>query len=225
MNSQNEPIVVGTMVSTMLYNRGRGYVVAIHGSQRPETVQPRFGGIMMSGGSASFDIVFESGTYSRRLPEAILHGVQWTVYPRAKGFADQATLGHLCQKADAIAAQRKADAAAAQAAFDQKVAELQADPAHAALVQGDTGDGVIAAKNIRVLLKAAFPGVKFSVRKDHYGSLRVNWSDGPDARAVEDITDRFRSGHYDSHSDCHGSKTTPWMKVFGHADYISTSRG
>jgi Large polyvalent protein associated domain 30 len=93
MNSQREPIVVGTMVSTVLYNRGRGYVLAIHGSQRPETVQPRFGGTMMSGGSASFDIVFECGTYSRRLPEAILHGVQWTVFPRAKGFADHGYYG------------------------------------------------------------------------------------------------------------------------------------
>ncbi|MBB2157917.1 hypothetical protein HLH33_16685 [Gluconacetobacter diazotrophicus] len=225
MSTQAKPIVVGTMVSTSLYNRGRGYVLAIHGSQRPGTVRSLLGGPIVSGGSASFDIVFECGTYARKLPEAILHGVQWTVYPRAEGFADQVTLGQLCQKADAIAAQRKADAAAAQAAFDHEVAELQADPAHAALIQGDTGDGVIAAKNIRVLLKVAFPGVKFSVRKDHYGSLHVSWSDGPDARAVEDITDRFRSGHYDSHSDCHGSKTTPWMKVFGHADYISTSRG
>ncbi|MBB2199890.1 hypothetical protein HLH44_21120, partial [Gluconacetobacter sp. 1c LMG 22058] len=97
-----------------------------------------------------------------------------------------------------------------------EVARLRADTAHATLTQGDTGDGAIAAKNIRLLLKAAFPAVKFSVRKRHYGALTVSWADGPDSNAVEAVTDLFRTGH--------NGTSTPWMMVFGHAEYISTSR-
>ena len=216
MSVQNNPIEVGTMVSSILYNRGRGYVTRIQGVQRPDTVRRLSGTAIAAGGAATFDIVFESGSYSRLLPEAILHGVQWTIHDREEGFADQEQLAALCRHADEVIAQQRAQAEAAQEAFEQEIARLRADTAHAMLTQGDTGDGTIAAKNIRVLLKEAFPAVKFSVRKRHYGALTVSWADGPDSNAVEAITDLFRSGH--------DGNATPWMMVFGHAEYIFTSR-
>ena len=216
MSVRHNPIEVGTMVSSILYNRGRGYVTKIHGEQRPDSVNRLPGTSVVAGGSARFDIVFESGCYSRLLPEAILHGVQWTIHDRDEGFADQEELAALCRRADEAIARQAAEAEAAQLAFDLEVARLRADTAHATLTQGDTGDGAIAAKNIRLLLKAAFPAVKFSVRKRDYGALTVSWADGPDSNAVEAVTDLFRSGH--------NGTATPWMMVFGHAEYIFTSR-
>lgn len=46
------------------------------------------------------------------------------------------------------------------------------------------------AKEIRVALKAKFPGVKFSVRSSSYSlgsSISVNWVDGPTPKQVEAV--------------------------------------
>ena len=52
--------------------------------------------------------------------------------------------------------------------------ELKADPAYAHLEQGsDEHSGKLAAANIRRELKKAYPGIKFSVRKEHYGSVNI----------------------------------------------------
>ena len=40
-------------------------------------------------------------------------------------------------------------------------------------------DAVEVAKMIRKDLKAAFPGVKFSVRKRDYNCVTIDWSAGP----------------------------------------------
>lgn len=206
MSVQNNPIEVGTMVSSILYNRGNGYVLAVNQN------------------GPCFDIVFVSGSYSRGLPESILRGVQWTIYPRESGFASAAQLDALSRNADEVIAQAARDEAAERAAFDCEVQALGCNPEYSKLVQGSTGDGALAAKNIRILLKSAFPATKFSVRKTDYGVLRVSWTGGPEREPVEAITGRFKSGFYDVHSDYHDMAITPWMKVFGHAEYISTSR-
>lgn len=212
------PLVVGTMVSTILYNRGRGYVAAVHDPQRTDPSRRH-------SVTPAFDVVFEDASVSYRLPEAVLRGVQWRVYPREEGFAEAATLS--CLLADAQAARAQAEAATrmAQEAEMEAIASLRSDPAWASLIQSDTGDGTIAAKNIRALLKTSFPETKFSVRKLHYGALKVTWEAGPTRDAVCAVTSRFASGTYDAHTDCHGSCLTPWMRVFGHADHIFLSRG
>ncbi len=60
------------------------------------------------------------------------------------------------------------------------------------------------AKIIRSELKAAFPGVKFSVRSDRYsmGShIDVRWTDGPSKKAVEAITDQRYGTGFDGMTD------------------------
>jgi len=221
MRDLGEPVTVGTKVSTVLYNRGVGYICAVHGTPAPETVRTLPHGVVSTGGRASYDIVFEDGSYARQLPECILHGVQWKIYPHAQGFADAAMLADLHHHADAVLAEKARREAEATAAFDAEVEALRANPSYSDLIQGDEGCGRLAAKNIRTLMKKAFPKVKFSVRKTHYGSLHVSWKGDAPRHDVEAITNRFKTGYYDTQADCHTSKASPWSKVFGHADYIS----
>ena len=65
-------------------------------------------------------------------------------------------------------------------------------------------DVVENAKMVRTALKAAFPGVKFSVRSDRYSggsSIDVSWTDGPTVKAVEAVTCRFRGSSFNGMDD------------------------
>lgn len=56
-----------------------------------------------------------------------------------------------------------------------------------------------AAKALQAALRAEYPGVTFSVRKDRGTAcawIRVEYSDGPTDRAVERIADRFTGPGY-----------------------------
>lgn len=224
MSVSENPVVVGTMVSTILYNRGRGYVKAVHGEAGRQPVRALSRGAIMTGGSASYDIVFLGGERSLRLPEAILRGVQWTVYAREDGFADADELARLDALAEAREAEKRRKQAEDKAAFDAEVARLQTDPELARLKQGDEGSGTLAAANLRVLLKKHWPKTRFRVRKRHYGSLTVCWECGPAEADVKEITDRFSGSGYDLMNDCSTVVATPWNTVFGRADYISLYR-
>lgn len=223
MSDTAHTLEVGTMVSTSLYGRGIGYITAIYGEQKPETVR-RVLSVFATGGQAEFDIVFGSGGRSRKLPECILRGVQWKIFPKEKGFADASKLAELEAAADAHKAAKDAEEREKEAAFARAVEALRADPAYADLEQGDARDGALAAKNIRKLLKAAFKTTKFSVRKSEYGSIYVRWSGGPSEDEVSEITDRFKTGTFNHQSDCAGQEDTPWSKSFGGSEYVFTSR-
>lgn len=60
------------------------------------------------------------------------------------------------------------------------------------------------AKHMRKALRAAFPGVKFSVRSNVYSggsSIDVSWEDGPAEEAVRKITDAYAGGRFDGMID------------------------
>lgn len=217
-------VEIGTRVYTNLYGRGRGVVVAIHGEQAPETVKSLARGVIMSGGNASFDIVFSDGSESKKLPEAILRGVQWQIL-EDQGKADAAEIAALLANAACVKA---ANAAAAEAAAKKYAAEVEAlktAEAYKALTQGDDANsGKLAAHNIRKELKAAFKGVVFSVKKTSYGSLRISWTDGPTDKEVSAIVGKYESGSFDGMTDSYNSNVSPWNKVFGGAQYVFTSR-
>ena len=90
------------------------------------------------------------------------------------------------------------------------------------------------AKLVRAALKAAFPGVKFSVRSDSYSggaSIRVGWTDGPTEDAVEGTTGGYRGASFDGMQDLKthhdtvlvGPGGTVEVVHFG-ADFIFTDR-
>ncbi|MEC4256358.1 hypothetical protein VJV57_24325, partial [Escherichia coli] len=86
-----QAVVIGQVVSTVLYNRGRGVVFAVHGEQKPASVGS-LSGCVSYGGNATFDIAFESGGISRGLPESILHGKQWSIFPEIKSGEETARI-------------------------------------------------------------------------------------------------------------------------------------
>lgn len=220
--TDHAPIAVGTRVSTILYNRGEGFVFAVHGEQSPQSVRSLHRSVGMSGGRAEFDIVFFSGGLSLRLPECILRGVQWRVLERPGAPSEiEAALTH----ARAIEQQRAAAAAAAECAHQAEIARLRAAPEYAALRQGDDRHGgKLAAANIRTELRRAFPAAKFSVRVTHSGSVNIRWSGDPANEAVEAIVQRHRAGQFDGMEDIYCSSRSPWCEVFGGADYVWCSQ-
>ena len=59
-------------------------------------------------------------------------------------------------------------------------------------------------KEIRRALKAAFPGVKFSLRGSRgtgYGWFSLDWTDGPTDRRVREVTGGFQSSYFDGMDD------------------------
>ena len=83
--------------------------------------------------------------------------------------------------------------------------------------------GVAAAKNIRLVLKNQFPGVKFKVTSD-YSSVNVRWIDGPTDAAVCEALAPFDIGRSDSQSDYFYTERTRFSEKFGGVQYLFTHR-
>ncbi len=85
------------------------------------------------------------------------------------------------------------------------------------------------AKLVRAALKAAFPGVTFSVRSKSYSmgaSISVRWTDGPTEKDVERITGEYRGATFDGMIDLKSyvTREVNGQKVHYGADYIHTIR-
>lgn len=83
--------------------------------------------------------------------------------------------------------------------------------------------GTMAAKNIRILLKDAFNGVKFSVTSD-YSKVSVLWTDGPTDAQVKGVIGQFETGHSDSQTDYFYTKSTAFSELFGGVEFLLTTR-
>lgn len=72
--------------------------------------------------------------------------------------------------------------------------------------------------NIRMELKAAFPGTKFSVRGQSYAggnSVRVDWVGGPKYNDVKAITDKYEMGSFDGMQDLYEYDRSPASAAVG----------
>lgn len=92
----------------------------------------------------------------------------------------------------------------------------------------EVGSGpVVAAKNLRKLLKAQFPDVKFSVTTSKFSggnSMSVRWTDGPATKVIDSIAGRFKTGSFDGMEDLYRYEVNAWNDTFGDAKYINVSR-
>lgn len=88
----------------------------------------------------------------------------------------------------------------------------------------DKYDHKIVGKNLRILLKKKFPGVKFSIRKEGYDCYRITWKGGPTEEEVNPWANLFKTGRFDGYTDYHYSEDTPFTDLFGGVDYIFTYR-
>lgn len=92
----------------------------------------------------------------------------------------------------------------------------------------------LAAKTIKKLLSVNFKNVKFSVTSEIFSggdAVRISWSFGPTVDQVEEITNRFKGGYFDSMNDIYEYNSDKF-EVSENGDvikqptvkYISTSR-
>lgn len=221
-------LTVGQMVSTGLYGRGTGYIFKIHNQQEPQSIRSilLFGDpVMVTGGRAEFDIVFECGSISNRLPESILRGVQWRIYDTV---TDELTLKRLLNNAKSVAVEAEAEK---QRQADDRAKlkeELKATYAHLQRVDAAKYNGrITATKNIRTELKAAFPAVKFSVTSETFSmgdAIRISWIDGPTTKEVDAVTKRYQAGSFDGMQDLYEYGNDPFTELFGDAKYVTVSR-
>ena len=220
---QQTLLSVGQVVYTNLYNLGKGVIVNIHGEQKPQSIKNMYN-VMVTGGYAEFDIVFFNGSKSNRLPESILHGVQWKIENET---VDKETIKSLIEKAEAHEQAEKAEEERKINEFKQGV-EFQKNNkeySHLTQITSNSDKKVkIVGKNIRAELKKHFPKTKFSVRKQYYSSYHVNWTDGPTVDEVESIINKYETSRFDSYTDYHYSETSPFNVVYGGADYVFTHR-
>lgn len=87
---------------------------------------------------------------------------------------------------------------------------------------------VNAAKNIRIQLKAAFPGVKFSVKTSSYScgnSINIRWTDGVTVQQVNEITREYSLGDFDGMTDSYEyDQSDYWTDAFGGTKYVFNER-
>jgi len=214
-----QAVIIGQVVSTVLYNRGRGVVFAIHGEQKPASVGS-LSGCVSYGGNATFDIAFESGGISRGLPESILHGKQWSIFPEIKSGEETARIVKYAESEERRKEQEKEEAERLYAAECER---LKTAPEYAALSQDKNG-AVQVTSNIRKELKARFAGVKFSVRKRSYDSVSVIWMDGPTEEEVKAVTDKYKDSYFDGMQDMSVSCVSPFNRIYGGVGYVFTDR-
>ncbi|WP_083196350.1 LPD29 domain-containing protein [Serratia sp. 14-2641] len=219
-NMGSKKIVVGQIVSTNLYGRGRGVIYLIQGEQTPETVSHRFGGVMVLGGNATFDIAFESGGMTHQLPECILHGVQWTIHDEVLG---QNEIDRILINARAEVERKDTEKKQAQKEFQDEIERLKNAPEYSDLSQEQKGVSQVTA-NIRKELKKAYPGVKFGVRKRHTCSVEISWTDGPKEDEIKIIAGKYKDGHFNSMADIYEYCDTPFNKVYGGVKYLFIKR-
>lgn len=84
-----------------------------------------------------------------------------------------------------------------------------------------------AAKNIRIELGRAFPGVKFSVKSRRFSggdAIDVGWIDGPVSAQVDAIIDRYSGGSFDGMQDIYTYSRDAWTDAFGDAKYVHSRR-
>ncbi|MCZ4061005.1 hypothetical protein O3W44_20845 [Pantoea sp. LMR881] len=214
-----QAVVIGQVVSTVLYNRGRGVIFAVHGEQKPASVGS-LSGCISYGGNATFDIAFESGGISRGLPESILHGKQWSIFPEIKSGEETAKIVKHAESEERRMQQEKEEA---ERLYANECERLKTAPEYAALSQDKKG-AVQVTSNIRKELKARFPGVKFSVRKRSYDSVSINWMDGPTEEEVKAVTDKYKDSYFYGMQDMSISCASPFNRIYGGVGYIFTDR-
>jgi hypothetical protein len=83
------------------------------------------------------------------------------------------------------------------------------------------------AKNLRLLLKEKFPGVKFSVGSKAFAggnAIDVYWVDGPTSEQVEKFLDLFRIRNFDGRTDSFNFRYSEFTELFGGACFVFGNR-
>jgi hypothetical protein len=180
---------------------------------------------MVSGGTAEIDIIFDDGTEDVRLPECVVRGVQWRIL---EGFVDAEGIAVARENAKQASKRRSEAEAAKSAAFSAEVERVRSDPAYAHLSQNkaNLSSSKHAAANIREDLKKHLPGIKFSVRVHSHSSVEVRYGEGTVTKdVVKPILEKYSTGYFDTLSDCHLAKSSPFNLVYGGVEHVWAQAG
>lgn len=104
---------------------------------------------------------------------------------------------------------------------------LQAANPHLVPIGGKVDSLNAAAKNIRIELARAFPGIKFSVKSRRFSggdAIDVSWIDGPVSAQVDEIIDRYSAGSFNGSDDSYNYARNAWIEAFGDAKYVHSQR-
>jgi hypothetical protein len=215
---------IGQRVHSILYGGRDGIISEIHGTQEPGSIRSLGAGMVM-GGRANIDVIFPEYV-SRMVPEAIIRGVQWRI---SEEIATREEMGIAIYRANsAIEEKKRKEREAAEAKATEK-SELPAKYPY--LIPMDETmkyrGHALGAKNLRIELKRAFPGLKFSVKSETYSggdSINVNWINGPTTEEVKKISDKYQECDFDGMTDSENYRHGAWTEVFGGAHYVSENR-
>lgn len=120
------------------------------------------------------------------------------------------------------------DYKASQMARAAAAAALQAANPHLVAVGSVKGGSLIAAaKNIKIELGLAFPGVKFSIKSRRFSmgdAIDVSWIDGPQSKQVDEIINRYSAGSFNGMEDLYEYSRNAWIEAFGDAKYVHSRR-
>lgn len=132
------------------------------------------------------------------------------------------TAGRLAREAKAAEESRQAKAAADRLQFQTEYAHLKQ------LGPNEYSSAKHGAVNIRIELKRAFPGIKFSVRSDTFSggdSIDVSWELGPKDEEVSAITNKYQEGSFNGMEDIYElDDDRTFTTMFGGAKYVQTHR-
>lgn len=69
-------------------------------------------------------------------------------------------------------------------------------------------------------------GIKFSVRVHSHSSVEVRYDKGATTQdAVKPLLQKYSTGYYDSASDCHLAKSSPFNLVYGGVEHVWAQAG
>jgi hypothetical protein len=173
--------------------------------------------------------------YGLSLQVTLEDGRQWLCGPREFAQSPGVRLSidwkhhgapYLAQLAAAVATLKASKSAQEQhhkQTHAQELERLAAEFPQLQRAEPGRNGGKLAAVNVRILLKAAFKGVKFSVTSD-YSTLNIKWTGGPSVAAVDEVVGRFDIGASDAQSDYFYTVRTAWSELFGGVQYMFTHR-
>lgn len=208
-------------------NRGKmGTIVDVKGQPDSRPITSLCGGAVLSGGDARLDIVWDNGTRSRCVYEAVARGHGWATYPEVCGPDGIKAALEMNEKTER---KEQADREAAKRRLEAEMTFLRENNPLGLITdeqRGNKSEHATVAANIRKELKAAFPGVKFCVKAKSYSggsSVTVSWDKEAvkfQPSDVQEITNKYKAGHFDGMTDSYNYESTAHTKVFGSVSYV-----
>jgi len=224
--TKETPLQIGQRVYCSLYGGLHGAICNITGDQKPDTIRQlsmaNAGLIGVTGGNAYYDIVYDNGNMSKRLPESIIHGVQWEILDE---IIEQDEIDKLIFHHEDVTQQKEKQAHDKKIRQENERESLRKNYPYLKQVSKDDRSAKIGATNIRIELKRAFPGIKFSVRMSSGSAIDINWTDGPTVKQVENISGKYQFGNFNGMEDIyeHNSDNV-FPDVFGGNNYLFSHR-